>query len=166
MILAVDVDYKGTSAQVGGVVFSDWKDPLPSEVLVTQVENVEEYVPGSFYKRELPCILSLLSEHRLKPDCIVIDGFVFLDGDTKPGLGKHLYDALEEDVAVVGVAKSSYDNISKKFAVYRGESRNPLYVTSAGMELSQAKTLIKQMHGEYRIPYLLKKVDQICRGKG
>ena len=45
--------------------------------------------PGQFYKRELPCILELLKQVNPLPNYIVIDGYVYLGGDEKPGLGKH-----------------------------------------------------------------------------
>lgn len=51
MILAVDVQYEEESAVI-----------LP-------------YEPGSFYKRELPCILSLLKDIYKQLDAIVIDGY-------------------------------------------------------------------------------------------
>jgi deoxyribonuclease V len=165
MILAVDVDYKGTSAQVGGVSFSNWDDSEPDIIYTSQVKNIGAYESGSFYKRELPCILSLLNEHSLKPTIIIVDGFVYLNGFDKPGLGKCLYDALGGEVAVVGVAKRSFKGITEEFALNRGESENPLYVTAEGMDTNQALELIKNMHGKYRIPSLLKTVDQVCRGK-
>ncbi len=166
MILAVDVDYRERAAQVGGVVFHQWEDPSANATYVSQVTGAAGYEPGNFYKREMPCILSLLEEHSLKPQVIVIDGFVFLDGVCRPGLGKHLYDALLGQIAIVGVAKRPFRDIDEKFAVYRGESQNPLYVTAVGMDLLQAKDAVTKMHGKYRIPDLLKKADQVCRGNG
>lgn len=54
----------------------------------------------------------LLSKHNLKPDCIIVDGFVHLEDD-KPGLGKHLYDALNGKVRVIGVAKNPRGKMSE-----------------------------------------------------
>ncbi|MDY6854124.1 MAG: endonuclease V [Thermodesulfobacteriota bacterium] len=165
MILAVDVDYKETSALVAGVSFNTWDDSHPKRVYTSCIENINEYEPGSFYKRELPCIFSLLKEHKLKPDIIVIDGFVYLDGVKKIGLGKHLYDSLRKETIVIGVAKRPFKDIGYDYAIYRCRSRKPLYVTAEGVDLNQAFEAITQMHGEFRIPDLLKKVDQVCRRK-
>jgi len=165
MIVAVDVHYKGRKADVAGVLFENWDDDHPCEVFKSTVSNVEHYKPGEFYKRELPCILKLLRDHDLKPDCIVVDGFVYLDAVGKAGLGKHLYDALEGRVNVIGVAKKPFKGISDSFAVYRGRSDKPLYVTSEGIEIDTAKKLVVRMSGRFRMPTLLKMADQACRSE-
>ena len=95
----------------------------------------------------------------------MVDGYVFLDGSKVAGLGKYLYDALDDKAIVVGVAKKSFKDISSKYAVYRGESKNPLYVTAVGLDINLALEAVSRMHGEYRIPELLRKVDQVCRGR-
>lgn len=107
----------------------------------------------------------LLEDHNIRPDCIVIDGFVYLDGVGKAGLGKHLYDALKGRVNVIGVAKRPFKNISDFFAIYRGGSDNPLYVTSEGIEIDIAKKLVATMSGLFRVPTLLKRVDRACRSE-
>ena len=71
------------------------------------MDDVAPYESGSFYKRELPCIVSLLQDLDVRDiSLIVIDGFVHLDDDGRYGLGGHLYERLERKVQVVGVAKS------------------------------------------------------------
>jgi len=165
MILAVDVYYEGKNAVVAGVLFENWDDDHPCEIYKSTVSNMDPYKPGEFYKRELPCILELLRDHDLKPDCIVVDGFVYLDGVGKAGLGKHLYDALEGRVSVIGVAKKRFKDISGAFAVCRGSSDKPLYVTSEGIEIDTAKKLVTTMSGRFRVPTLLKMVDQACRSE-
>ena len=164
MILAIDVDYHGTCATVAGVLFEDWQDSEAENVVVTNVSEVCEYETGAFYKRELPCILKLLNEIEHKPSCIVVDGYVFLDGISQPGLGKYLYDALDKEIPVIGVAKRSFAKISDEYALLRGDSQKPLYITSAGIEQALAMKYVASMYGKHRNPYLLKKVDQVCRG--
>lgn len=163
MILAVDVDYQETAAVVAGVLFNEWQDESHISICKSLITEIENYVPGEFYKRELPCILRLIEDHQISPELIVIDGHVYLDEDKKPGLGKYLYDALEAKIPVVGVAKRAFFTSSEDFEVFRGESEKPLYVTSEGMELKEAKLAIASMHGKYRNPTLLKLVDQKCR---
>ena len=163
MILAVDVNYRGHCAYIGGITFENWNDENEKVSFVSFLDNVNDYIPGQFYLRELPCILRLIEEHKLKPEYIVIDGFVFLDGESKSGLGKYLYDALDGKVAVIGVAKKPFKGISAAYELYRGSSKNPLYVTSIGVMLDDAKTFIRSMYGDHRIPTLLKRVDTVCR---
>ena len=163
VILAVDVNYRAGEAIVAGVAFDSWTDSESLASYISVVESVNDYEPGSFYRRELPCILKLLSEHHLTPATILIDGYVYLDGSSSPGLGRHLYDALEQKVMIIGVAKKPFKGIAAVHEVYRGNSSRPLYVTCAGIELSVAKQRTKSMHGPYRIPTILRKVDQLSR---
>jgi deoxyribonuclease V len=163
MILAVDVSYTENLAAVAGVVFRNWADHHAESEIISFVEVPAEYEPGQFYKRELPCILKLLRDHDLKPDCVIVDGFVYLDGKSLPGLGKHLFDALGGKVPVIGVAKKHYRGIGAEYEIYRGTSEKPLYITAAGMELEEAQAYISNMHGKHRIPALLKRADQLAR---
>ena len=163
MYLAVDVQYTDQTALVAGVIFDGWEDCRPREEIKLIVPDIQDYEPGNFYKRELPCILSLIKEYSLQPSVIVIDGYVFLDGVSKTGLGKHLHDVLDGRIPVISVAKSRFKDIPPECEVFRGESNRPLFVTAAGMSLNDAKENIKFMHGQYRIPDLLKIADQLCR---
>lgn len=163
MILAVDVQYRDKKSYVAGVGFNDWKANEPLSEFMTVSKILNEYVPGEFYKRELPCILELLNEHSIEADTLIIDGFVFLDGHSKAGLGKHLFEALNSNTKVIGVAKNRFQGISENYAVYRGESKKAIYVTAVGIDLESAKKNIEMMHGEFRIPKLLKRADQLCR---
>lgn len=163
MILAVDVDYRGRAASIAGIAFENWQDASEQSVFRSRLEGIEDYVPGQFYRRELPCILKLIEEHQIAPDSIVIDGFVYLDGKSRPGLGKHLYDALQGKVSVLGVAKRPFKGVAQECELYRGTSEKPLYISSVGMPLSEARNHIKSMHGKYRIPTLLKKADRVSK---
>lgn len=163
MKLAVDVHYVGFFATVAGISFVDWTDSQPLCAYTCSLADVLEYQSGQFFKRELPCILKLLSLHQLQPEIIVIDGYVFLDGDSQPGLGKHLYDSLGGEAAVIGVAKNPYRGIDQKTKLFRGASKKPLYVTTIGIELTKALQYVLSMHGNTRIPTLLKRVDQLSR---
>lgn len=163
MILAVDVSYKDDAAIVGGVLFHDWVDDKPAKELLISCSVPGNYLPGQFYRRELPCIAALL-EHIADPlDAILIDGYVYLGRSREPGLGKHLRDMLDNDVVVIGVAKTPFKDTPKSCELLRGKSRTPLYVTAEGMSLEQAKLLVRNMHGKDRIPTLLKRADRICR---
>ncbi|ATQ74238.1 endonuclease V [Massilia violaceinigra] len=163
MILAVDVQYDADCGYAAGLLFERWDALTPAATICKKQAGVGEYVPGEFYKRELPCILALLGELDQLPEVVVIDGFVFLDGHSHAGLGKHLYDALDGKAKVIGVAKTSYAGIGDNYKLLRGDSIKPLFITCIGLELAEAKEHIAAMHGPHRMPVLLKTVDRICR---
>lgn len=162
MILAIDVHYRNNTAKVVCAVLQHWKDDAAIDYRVKYVDAVAEYIPGEFYKRELPCILEILQDIDLATiSCIVIDGFVVLDDAGKHGLGGYLYEHLDRKVPVIGVAKSNFhQNTRHVIPVCRGESANPLYITAIGTNLQQAADNIQGMHGEYRIPTVLKELDR------
>src|SRR5205823_3724417 len=146
------------------VVFTAWTDAEPAAQLVEKISGVEPYVPGEFYRRELPCLLAVLGKLPELPECVVIDGYVWLAGEDRPGLGARLYEALGRRVPVVGVAKTRFHSARLAVPVVRGEgSTKPLFVTAAGMEVETAAARVQAMHGTYRIPTLLRLVDQLCR---
>ncbi|MCK4621721.1 MAG: endonuclease V [Desulfuromonadales bacterium] len=163
MILAVDVDYRDTIASISGVYFSRWEDAQAKQVFHSVLDVIEDYKPGQFYLREMPCIMHLLNEHSLTPEVIVIDGYVYLGDYTIPGLGIHLYNELEHKIPIIGVAKRRFKNTTAESEVYRGNSKRPLYVTSVGIAPEKAKNNVLSMHGKYRVPTLLKDVDRECR---
>jgi exodeoxyribonuclease-5/deoxyribonuclease V len=42
-------------------------------------------------------------------------------------------------------------------------AKTPLFVTAKGIDVDQVRIKVEQMHGPYRIPTLLKKLDQLSR---
>lgn len=165
MLLATDIQYGDNSATAAGVLFSTWVDSQSDREFTKQISNIEPYEPGSFYKRELPCIMALLSDVDIDElTAIVVDGYAVLGQAEKPGLGMYLYEAIDRAVPVIGVAKNKFADTPEKCEIFRGRSQSPLFVTTVGMPLEIAKADITGMHGENRIPTLLKKVDQLCRG--
>jgi deoxyribonuclease V len=163
MFAALDAQYVDHSATVACVTFSDWAAEEAQRELVTTVDGVAEYQPGEFWRREVPGALAVLALLERKPDLVVVDGYVWLDGAGRKGMGAHLFDALNGAVAVIGVAKHSFAGSPHAALVHRGESDKPLFVTAQGMPLEQAQQAIAAMHGPFRIPTLLKRVDQLCR---
>lgn len=165
MIACVDVDYRENKAVAACVVFQDWTDPEPVAEYIELIHDVEPYQPGQFYLRELPCLLKVLNKVSEPLSTIIVDGYVWLDKSEKPGLGAKLYEALENSVPIVGVAKSAFAG-SFGIPVTRGMSTRPLFVTSVGIDPKTASQYIQQMHGPNRIPTLLKRVDTLCRQVG
>lgn len=167
MILAFDTYYFGNKGKTVCLAFDDWTTSEKFEVYAETLEGVEEYESGAFYKRELPCILSLLQ----KIDCqmvkaIIVDGFVYLDDENKFGLGAYLFESLHKSIPVIGVAKSNFATLQKnKRALLRGESQKPIFVTAVGMELDKAADHIGQLSGPYRMPTVLKALDRLTKAQ-
>lgn len=164
MIACLDVDYRDPGAVAAGLWFSHWSDRAGAAEVVLPIARVEPYQPGQFYRRELPCLLAVL---RAGPpvEIVLVDGYVWLGGEEHPGLGAHLYRALDQNTAVIGVAKTSYREAGPGSCqeIRRGGSQAPLYITAAGIDLAAAADHVLRMHGPHRIPTLLKRVDQLCR---
>lgn len=162
--LAVDVHYRDDgSAVAAGILFPDWEtDEIARETTVA-IPSVSAYVPGRFFERELPCILALVETLDTKPAAIVIDGYVTLGPDERPGLGAHLFEALDRNIPVIGVAKNRFRDTPVSAELLRGRSARPLFVTSAGIAREEAKRLVASMHGPGRIPGLLAAADRLSR---
>lgn len=173
MLLATDVAYQDgpetdtTSARAAAVSFEAWEAPTAAETWVTHHDAVAPYVPGEFYRRELPCIWPLVIEagRRAPLEVVIVDGFVEL-GPARLGLGAHLYARMRAEgwgAAVVGVAKNDFRG-SNAVPVFRGDSHTPLFVTAAGLPVAEAAAAVARMHGPYRLPTLLRYVDQLAGG--
>jgi deoxyribonuclease V len=165
MIYAFDTYYFNDHANTVCIAFETWTSEEENEVFTQKTEMIFGYESGAFYKRELPCILSLLKKIKLKPvDIIIVDGYVTLDNDGRIGLGGYLYDTLEQKIPVIGIAKNNFNTYdSQRREVYRGESKNPLFLTAKGADVDEIRIKVEQMYGSFRIPTLLKKLDQLTR---
>jgi len=163
--IALDVGYDGNTAFCAGVLFARWDDPEPADIVTVELANAAAYKPGYFYLRELPSLVAALARVTCDLGCVVIDGYVTLDADSRPGLGFKLWEHLDRAIPVIGVAKTRFAGTPDKSALIRGASRRPLYVTTAGIDLVDAKARIAAMHGQHRIPTLLKLADGIARGR-
>jgi deoxyribonuclease V len=163
MIACVDVDYRDDHALAACVLLGGWADATPAEERTARIEEVAEYVPGQFYRRELPCLLAVLEPVRDRLSVVVVDGYVWLGDENTPGLGARLYAALGESVPVVGVAKTRFKDAAPVAEVTRGESANPLFVSAVGLPLEDAAAHVRALHGPYRLPTALKRVDTLCR---
>jgi deoxyribonuclease V len=163
-IACLDAAYSETSASAACVVFSAWDSARPERTLTWRQGAAEAYEPGAFYKRELPLLLAVLGQAEPPPATLLVDGYVWLDGNRRPGLGAILYEALGGRIPVVGVAKTSFgDAASWCVPVARGDSRRPLFVSAVGMSADEAAMRVRSMHGPHRIPTLLQLVDREAR---
>ena len=163
-IACIDVGYTDSAARTACVVIDNWRASHPVAEHVARIHEVKEYQPGEFYRRELPCIQAVLAKLDRPPTCIVVDGYVWLDGNGRPGLGSHLYEALDRKIPVIGVAKNPFKDTDHATELRRGTSDRPLYVTAVGIPIAQAVLNIVAMHGPHRLPTILRRVDQLSRG--
>ncbi|MEO3406500.1 endonuclease V [Mucilaginibacter sp. CAU 1740] len=160
MLLAIDVYYMEDRAKAVGVLFN-WPNEQPVQIVTEYFTGIEEYISGEFYRRELPCILKLLKQVDLQTlDAVIVDGYIYINNEGGFGLGGKLYEALDKQVPVIGVAKTSFmSNKDTIIEVKRGESDNPLYVSAIGIPLNEAAQNVKNMKGPYRMPSILKLMD-------
>lgn len=163
MIACFDVQYLKDNASIAAVVFHAWEDAKPFKIFTKLKKGIAAYEPGKFYLRELPCLLEILDEIDLPLTNLVIDGYVFLSDDHKSGLGHYLYNALDKKIPIIGVAKNGFKDLTICQEIFRGDSQKPLFITSIGIDTEKAADCIRNMHGNYRIPTLLKLVDATCR---
>lgn len=163
VIGCLDVHYADPRAAAACVVLSSWQASAPEECVVRTIDNVMPYEPGAFYRRELPCIEEVLKAICHVPEILVVDGYVWL-GHGKKGLGAYLFEARGGVGAVVGIAKTRFISAEPVGEVFRGQSRRPLFVSAAGMDLAEACARVEEMHGKFRVPWALSEVDRLARG--
>lgn len=174
MIVAFDTYYyEGFSYTVAGV-FERWESKDAKYFVYSKRKGIDaEYKPGELYKRELPCIMQCLSNIDISTvSTLVVDGFVWVvndNGERVPGLGKRLQDAVfekyQQHINVMGIAKNPYHtDIPGCEKVLRGQSKQPLYVTSDNDLFTNYYALeVKKMSGDYRIPNIIKAIDTKTR---
>ncbi|MFI5906524.1 endonuclease V [Dactylosporangium sp. NPDC051541] len=159
---AVDVDYPGSGGGRAALVVGDLPGFTVAAEHVAWLGTVEEYQPGSFYKRELPAIRAVLDG--VEPvELLIVDGYVDLDPDGRPGLGAHVAAAL--GIPVIGVAKTAFRAAVHAVPVLRGAASKPLYVTATGLSRDDAAAYVRGMRGAYRMPDALRQVDALARGR-
>jgi deoxyribonuclease V len=161
--VALDVHYGGVRAVASGITFSSWESPAEDGPYIAKLDGIADYIPGQFYLRELPCLKRVLRQIGEPITTVVIDGYVTLGKDRRPGLGMYLWQSLRAKIPIIGVAKSRFHSTPVEARIFRDDSYQPLYISSVGVALEEAKWCIQRMHGKHRLPTLLKRVDQLSR---
>ena len=157
----VDVHYPdGGGARAALLVAADLRFATVVAGHTAWLDRVQPYRPGGFYARELPplrAVLALGGALRL----LLVDGYVDLDPAGRPGLGAYVHQ--ETGLPVIGVAKTAFRGATHAVPVTRGGSTRPLYVTGTGLSLSRAVEIVRDLHGGYRLPDALRRVDALAR---
>ncbi len=166
MKLVMDVHLQGDTARVAAVAFDDWAALEGTKNYSLDIPHVEKPAKGELDLRALPWFVQLLEANRLQPEVIVLDGFVHLDAQETPALGRRLHDTLGGRTAVIGVSKSVFKGTDTpdQFCIFREDETPALIITSAGIDLGAAKARIRAMHGRKRVPTLMKLAARIAKG--
>ena len=162
MYAAADVHYLPSGGARAALVLAP--DPTFSAIVSEKtvfIDHVAPYQPGEFYRRELPPIRAVLADVD-DLGLLIIDGYVTLDPDGRPGLGAYAHE--EFAVSVIGVAKTRYALAVHAIPVVRGTAKRPLYVTAVGIPPADAAELVRTMTGSFRLPDALRRVDALARG--
>ena len=163
MRACVDTHYFEQGSRTALVLFEKWAAASAiREIVDERTDSAAGYIPGEFFRRELPCILSVVEPLQKQIETIVIDGYVWLDAQGRKGLGALLYESLNSTINIVGVAKNRFAG-SGGTEILRGASQKPLIITAAGLNEVEAAAFIKSMHGQHRMPTLLKRADHLAR---
>ena len=160
---AVDVYYPASGGARAALVLAG--DRAFAEILAQKtafVPEVAPYVPGQFRERELPPLRAVLAGVT-GIELLVVDGYVDLAPDGRPGLGGYVH--AEFGVPVIGVAKSLFATATHAVPVLRGRATRPLYVTAAGLPAAAAAGIVARMSGQFRLPDALRLVDALSRGR-
>jgi deoxyribonuclease V len=162
----VHYDDANDAAHAAAVGFWHSRDAHPSAHFTRQFFGIAPYEPGAFHRRELPCILGLVERVRAEQsiELLLVDGHTWL-GEGTPGLGHHLWRALQRQIPVIGIAKKRFHE-GFALEVTRGTSASPLFVSAVGVDAQHAADFVRGMHGHHRIPTLLRLVDTLCRESG
>ena len=163
MIVCLDVHYTGDAARAAAVVFRDWPDTEPTNRYSVLVPGNAAYQSGKFYLRELKPLMTVIERISEPVNVYVIDAYCHLSPNQEPGMGAYLHKAIEGRACIVGVAKNRFRSAKQAIEVFRGNSKRPLYITSIGMSREEAAARISAMSGKFRIPTLLKMVDELAR---
>ena len=166
MLIAIDVFYRDDKGFSSGILFETWSAKNAVAEITATIDKVSPYIPGQFYLRELPCIEAILSRVDTPLSGIIIDGYVVLGPEERPGLGMELYRRLDPKTPIIGLAKSAFHGVPDKMKLFRGSSTRPLYVSAAGVGLDEAKACIACMAGNHRIPDLVQRADALCKVLG
>ncbi len=160
---AVDVHYPAAGGARAALVLA--ADRAFARIVAQRtafVPRVAPYVPGQFFQRELPPLRAVLAG-TAGIELLIVDGYVDLAPDGRPGLGAHVH--AELNVPVIGVAKTPFAAATHAVPVLRGNATRPLYVTAAGITAAEAAGIVRGMSGYFRMPDALRRVDALARGR-
>ena len=157
-----DVHYPADGGAHAALLVADGPDfATITEQRTAWLDRVADYRPGRFFERELPGLRAVIGD--LAPlDLLIVDGYVDIDPNGRPGLGVHAHQAGLAAV-VVGIAKTPFRTATHAIPVLRGVATKPLMVTAVGMDVAEAAALVTRMAGTARVPDAVRNVDRLAR---
>lgn len=159
-VAAVDVQYGERGATAAAVFGSDAGFAEIVGERTARVAGAAPYRPGALAQRELPAIKAVLLGSQI--ELLVVDGYVTLDPEGRPGLGAHAHRELS--IPVIGIAKSMFRSATHAVPVLRGGATRPLFVTAVGVPAEEAAELVRAMAGQFRLPDAVRRADRLARG--
>jgi deoxyinosine 3'endonuclease (endonuclease V) len=88
-IAVLDVSYASDIAGVACLLADTWTAATPAIEISRCLRCAPaDYIPGEFYKRELPLLRAVIDDLLPRPALLVIDGYVWLGATHAPGLGR------------------------------------------------------------------------------
>ena len=140
-------------AVVSAVTFKNWESDQPLERFVQLFEITE--LPEENYSRQLYCFKKMLRRIRPTPKIVLLNAPVDLP-DGNPGPGRFFFDEFRGIIPVIGVNRFALKDLKNQFPVIRGGASRPAYVSVAGIEEGDAAAVLKAMHGNEVLPYMMK----------
>ena len=78
MIACFDVHYHAKTATAAAIVIPNWMATEAESEYTIEIDEVGEYQPGEFYKRELGPLLELIKQIKIPIQYYVIDAYCHL----------------------------------------------------------------------------------------
>lgn len=180
-VLALDIQYVGEVAHLGGALFTPGQAP---RVFVGQAPTGAPYVPGAFCFREGPPLIAFVTALRARgedPDLLLVDGH----GIAHPRrIGVASWVGVETGIASVGCAKGTLlrcdfsglgpergDRVVVRledepvgYVLRTRRAVKPVFVSPGHkVSLSESVERVLELPGDYRVPDPLRAADHAAR---
>lgn len=152
-----------------GIIVLSFPQLKPVAYSLVKAETDFPYVPGFLAFREVPALVSVWEQMKIKPDLLVVDGhgiahprrmgiaahFGTLTGQPSMGCAKkRLFGKFEEPALEYGSFSPMYDKQEQIGYAFRSKAKTaPVFISPGyGLGMQNSLDIIKQCTGKYRIP--------------
>ena len=111
MIVIIDADYNEEigKAHIAGIVAETIFDEKEKMVVTAISDEIGEYIPGQFYKRELKSVELIIAQLEVSQiKLIVVDGYADF-GTDKLALGAYVFE--KYNIPVIGIGKNKFEGL-------------------------------------------------------